>query len=527
MEAKSVPTVHILVAGLLILLVSPALSLRAQSPQVRILSNDTVIAEREDLWEFSCVVAPPGAGGCGKAFLSGRSNDGVTPSIGGVTAFLYQADLVCNYTPCATDVYKMKFPTKPGMPEDPQTGLQFEDFVENDSVMARLPNGRLLFVRGLIRRPPGGVSRSGTMVWGSDDNGNTWRKLSFIDPLDTQFDGGKYNLGWDREEVYADPWTGHAFLSMGGTGLTGTQSANGLLLFRSDDGGQKWNLIKRVSNGFQPLMMTTLPNKLFLFQCFAERPVLWWSSNEGKDLKPGATGATVFWDDKTGPPKPGSANSCASLPGWGVEGSQSISRVGRSRNSKGVGVSTVRITYPSVVNDPLGTRQVLRIILADVPDDDSPVTFRNSRTIEATGPNNQPLRDSVVSATVIEADPSLVKPSGPLDARLENTTFIYWKGIGKSSASGNQAVGSVQGLAIRNADNYSSPITLSRSKNTILPRFWSATKANGAPIEQKTGDYSKGGFYYDSATREFRYFVQWIEPGESQRTLHTTLVGVK
>lgn len=190
-------------------------------------------------------------------------------------------------------------------------------------------------------------------------------------------------------------------------------------------------------------------------------------------------------------------------------------------------MSTVRITYPSVVNDPLGTRQVLRIILADVPDDDSPVTFRNSRTIEATGPNNQPLRDSVVSATVIEADPSLLKPSGPLDARLENTTFIYWKGIGKSSASGNQAVGSVQGLAIRNADNYSSPITLSRSKNTILPRFWNATKANGAPIEQKTGDYSKGGFYYDSATREFRYFVQWIEPGESQRTLHTTLVGVK
>lgn len=83
MEAKSTLTVHILVAGLLILLVSPALSLRAQSPQVRILSN--------------------------------------------------------NYTPCATDVYRMKFPTRAGMPEDPQTGLQFEDFAENDSVMTRLP----------------------------------------------------------------------------------------------------------------------------------------------------------------------------------------------------------------------------------------------------------------------------------------------------------------------------------------------------------------------------------------------------
>ena len=309
-----VTTVHTLVATLLTLVVSPAVSLPVLAPQVRIISDDTVIAARNHLWEFSSVVAPPNAEGCGKAFLSGTSEDGVPSSIGGVTAFLYQADLVCNYTPCATDVYKMKFPTKQGMPEDPQTGLQFEDFVENDSVMARLRNGRLLFVRGLKRRPPGGIARSGTMIWGSDDNGNTWRKLSFIDPLDPQFEG-KYNSGWDREEVYADPLTGHVFLSMGGAGTD-----NALLLFRSDDGGQKWSLSKRVSNGHPPLMMTSLPSKLFLFQCFEGRPVLWWSSNEGKDLKPGANGATVFWDNNTGPPTPGSANSCATLPEWDVEG---------------------------------------------------------------------------------------------------------------------------------------------------------------------------------------------------------------
>lgn len=44
---------------------------------------------------------------------------------------------------------------------------------------------------------------------------------------------------------------------------------------------------------------------------------------------------------------------------------------------------------------------------------------------------------------------------------------------------------------------------------------------------QRTGDYAKGGFYFDAATDELRYFVQWIEPSESKRTLHTTLVGVK
>ena len=192
-------------------------------------------------------------------------------------------------------------------------------------------------------------------------------------------------------------------------------------------------------------------------------------------------------------------------------------------------MSTVRITYPSVVNDQLGTRQVLRIIIADVPDDGSPVTFRNSRTIEATGANNQPLRESAVQATVIEADPSLIKAPITMGRPvLENTAFIYWKGIGKHPASSsNEVIASVQGLAVRDADNYSMAITLSRNKTGILPRFWSATKANGVLIDQKTGDYSKGGFYYDSATNELRYFVQWIEPGEFKRTLHTTLVGVK
>jgi hypothetical protein len=194
-----------------------------------------------------------------------------------------------------------------------------------------------------------------------------------------------------------------------------------------------------------------------------------------------------------------------------------------------VGVSTVRITYPSVVTDQLGTRQVLRIIIADVPDDGSPVTFRNSRTIEATGVNNQPLRDSAVQATVIEADPSSIPSPPTMVPPLENTAYIYWKAIGKPQASaGNQVVASVQGLAVRGADNYSMAIMLSREPAGIkLPRFWSAIRADGTPIEQKTGHYSKGGFYYDPATNELRYLVQWVEPGESKMTLHTTLVGVK
>ena len=495
-------------------------------PQFNIISRDTVIAERDDLWEFSSVVMPPGRGNNGKAFLSGRSNDNVPPTIGGVTAFLYQASLICGNTPCATDVYKMRFPTVKGMPEDPKTGLLWDDFVENDSVMARLPSGRLLFVRGLRRESP--MERSGTMIWGSDDGGNNWRKLSYIDPLDTKWEGGRYGKkresaigGWDREEVYVDPWTGHIFLTFNGSGGIGAELIDDELLFRSDDGGQNWSLVKKVSNGAGALMMTSLPNKQFFFRCEGGRPVLWWSSNEGKDLKPQAEGATVYWKDNTGVPKPGSANSCASLSSWGPEGSMSVSRYRQFKAYDGVTVNAVRIAYPSVIIDNLGTRQVLRIIVAYVRDDNTPVTFDNSRTIEATGDDGERLKGSVVQATLIEADPTLVSKTDV----LENTAFIYWKQIAKSygaSAIDPSSV-SVRGLAIRNWREYSPVVVLSTSADG-KPRVWNT----GAfvLIPQKTGDYAKGGFYFDSAKNELRYFVQWIEPGKPHMTLHTTLVGV-
>src|SRR5262249_3777956 len=97
--------------------------------------------------------------------------------------------------------------------------------------------------------------------------------------------------GWDREEVYTDPWTGRVYIGMSGNGGIPDDNAAGAkyqdtLLFRSGDGGATWTSLP-ITGLSTPVMMTSIPSRLFLFTCSGGAPLLWWSDDGGAKVKGG------------------------------------------------------------------------------------------------------------------------------------------------------------------------------------------------------------------------------------------------
>jgi hypothetical protein len=354
------------------------------------------------------------------------------------------------------------------------------------------------------------------MVWGSSDGGANWSKRSFIDPRDSKLNSGRYGDfqnsidagGWDREEVYGDPWSGEVYITANGTGGINPSFADDLL-FRSVDKGINWTMMKISTGRSQPTMMTSLPGKLFMAECYGVNPTLprlRWYSPATNAIGPSPDGLAVTWQSGFTDPKHGAESECMILPlGRDDEGSLSVSRVGQYINDKGVNVSVVRVIYPSVVSIPGGgKKQVLRFMSVSVPDDGSPAVVNNVRTIEAADK-----KGSIIEAATVEADPNQV--SGP-----ENTILVYWK---ETSVSTGLPRSAIRGVVLRDTNGFS-PVFDVSADSTGKPRSWLGTTL-------MTGDFTKGGFYFNASKNELRYFVQWIEgDADSNTSLHTKLIAV-
>jgi len=147
-----------------------------------------------------------------------------------------------------------------------------------------------------------GRARNAVFIFRSTDGGVSWVLLSYIDSAVVE--GGKYGWpqpgstagtfgvgGFDRTELYQDPWTGDIFVSGHGDGGPYTLGAKTTenhagAIFRSQDNGLTWktfHVFKDSANqtkGAAPYAMTsTLDHALVVFHIESSQPTLYFVEN--------------------------------------------------------------------------------------------------------------------------------------------------------------------------------------------------------------------------------------------------------
>jgi hypothetical protein len=420
------------------------------------------------LWEFSAAVAPAGTSGCslGRKFSSGTT---LTPT--GVINHLLMGALACPSAGCMKDIMSSITTDHP------------DDFIENDNVMTRLPDGTMMLVRGVLRTAVNPQLRSGTGIWTSPPAScgaaQGWTFRTFIDPSDnvrypppekatdpTASYGTYQNAnqfgGWDREEVYADPFSSSVFAGMGGAG-SGTQDT---LLFRSTDAGASWLGVPFTDGVAQPVMMTSFPNRLLVLTCKQQAPLLWWSDDGGATVQ---GGVRVSWrypcrKVQYDPQHPRN-----------IDGSLLIGRAQWNQDRSG----TARIIYPSIGTDG---HQILVQFNVGITAG-GVVSPRFVRTIGTPG------RDAY-EAVLVEPDVSQAGMS------TSTKSLLYWL---ESDATTTR----VRGLLLNGLLVSSAQFDVS-TDSTGASRSW-------ADVSER-GDYQKGASAFDGLTQQIRYYATWLEP---------------
>jgi hypothetical protein len=143
-------------------------------------------------------------------------------------------------------------------------------------------------------------------------DGVNWTLLSFIDAAVVangdygwpQGDGkGNYGVGgYDRTEIYQDPWTKNIYVTGGGDG--GPYTENGFnvnnhagVVFVSKDNGVTWSTLHKFTGqgkGGAPYVMTSTPDHpLVLLNVWGNVPTLYWLEKGASSLSGGKSVAVI------------------------------------------------------------------------------------------------------------------------------------------------------------------------------------------------------------------------------------------
>jgi len=410
--------------------------------------------------------------------------------------------------------------------------------VGTDNQIVRLPNGDLLMARmgGVTHeinpRPdwwntpglavPG--NRAALMFYRSSDAGKTWSRdpISILDPAKVAFPytdengnqqveigrsaypqnknrDGKYEQGgWDRPDVYVDPWdlNGRVYVYLNSDSGTDDYSAHRTgksIVFASNDGGKTW-----LSDGngnpkpiwvlpdkpWPPAITTTPQGQLFIFNYLGGKPTIHVSNDRGQtfhswnvyyanDAQNGQWGA--YSDEsafKTVPAKLQNAWTC------------SISRA----------ADGVRIVYPSRKGSGSSARQIARAIFVRCPDPTKTPEVQDIGEIVAKDPNGH-----VLYPTFIESDRVELPHKNSSDAAV-----LYWV-----ETAGNKIF--TRYSVMHGETSYSAPADLSSSAWTPQTSF-------------DIGDYMKGAFFFDG---QLNYLAQWPQREGNNINLHYRVIRVQ
>ncbi len=384
-----------------------------------------------------------------------------------------------------------------------------------DNQIVRMKNGNLLAVKNgytwqdnIIHKSwwnaftpasnwsPG--SRNSIYLWYSSNCGNTWQRITRIDPA--QQYGGRYAWpqptgnndvfgapiygigGYDRTEAYTCPFTGTIYISSHGDGGPfpdgqTTRSYHKLVFFYSTNNGSSWDEMGEIDDG-APAVMTSTPNgRFYAFSASGGVPKLYYTMVPGDPTT--FTGKSEVWYNES----PGN-DSQRAVPAVDKDVSifRNIHQIAISRISTDANSSKVRIAYNAL--NGFG-RQVYKILSAEILDGDpaSGAVVHWSKTISSSDPSGR----SLVYGAFIDPD-YVDMPSGTTSNR---SVFYY---IDASSDDAPFSYYAADYVFFYNSLNFATdPEVLSTWTTPVTP-----------------GDYFTGGFYWKDGKEH--YVPQWREP---------------
>lgn len=348
-------------------------------------------------------------------------------------------------------------------------------------------------------------ARNAIYFWKSNDCGKTWTAVSKIDAGKVL--NGKYAWpqpgstagtwgvgGFDRTEIYQDPWNGRIYISGHGDGgpfetRAGTKEFHKEVIFYSDDEGKNWNVIKEIDKG-APFVMTSTPNgRFYAFSCSGGEPVLYYTTNPGDPMSLN-NGKTVYYNaDNT---KKADVDKNSHI-------LRSIQQNSISRASYDNSSSEVRLAYNGINSSG---RQVYYLQHARINDasPSSAPTMTPTKTIQAA----DKAKYSVTLGSFVDVDYIDIPSNKP-----SNKTIFYWV---ETSTGSNPVKNAAKYVLLYNGFGFTSdPAFLSKSNGS--PRYW--TTSSGI------GDYFTGGFFWSN--NQLNYFCQWNESDG----IHANIVTVK
>ncbi|MCJ7512179.1 MAG: NBR1-Ig-like domain-containing protein [Anaerolineales bacterium] len=472
-------------------------NLPSPAPKV---GDETIWQTTEAYAEIASAVIPEGVNpACpqGKVFIAAADNN--FPGI--LSADLTQSGQTLNVTALSASAFSIS-------PDD--------TFGSADILITTLPKGGLLVVlqggsvAPLTPKPAwwdvyskdpntdpswtDGI-RGALHLWRSFDCGTSWERLPDIDSASSSIFSGQCGVpqadknkaprrgGFDREEIYVDPWTGRIFLTTGcmGGGYGSYAAFHAGVIFSSTDNGSTWTAAADTLTRATPIVMTSTPNgRLYLAQCVYDDAIqgypttlYWmdppWTAVEG--------GVQIFFGDKTDP-----GSRCQQLPDASKAGSAaytlsakviqarvlppSLSRV----HSDALG-DTLRIAFPAVLN----WRQVARIVNVHIGPDDSVVALP-VRSIQA-----EDSAGDVILANFVETDRFQLKQE-------TNPSMLYWL---ESNGAGQLFA---RFALVDDAVKWSPAGDLSRLGG--VRDAWT-------PTGDFVGDYMKGAFFFQDTQVNF------------------------
>jgi hypothetical protein len=301
--------------------------------------------------------------------------------------------------------------------------------------------------------------------------------------------------GWDRQELYACPFTGYLYLTGDFAGgpykdqtVAQTKSYRNVFLLCSQDKGKTWNVLKDDLPSRPPVVMTSTPNGR-LFLCM-------WTK---------AGGARVYFSNLFTPPGlPAISEGMNITPEvWGVNAGnwwdsginylKQIFQPSISRISSDTTTNSVRVSHVLLNEHGRQAIKILNLDLNPKPSDvlpDGQITVSVAATLQPEHPETH----SMTLGTFVDPDYVNFPPSFK-----SNTAMLYWL---EYPADGS---GATEGVCARYAmfqEKKLVEIPGFLSVQNGQPRFWNSRKT--------VGDYLTGGFFILKG--KMNYVAQWPEP---------------
>jgi hypothetical protein len=400
-----------------------------------------------------------------------------------------------------------------------------DEAIATDNQIIRLKNGGLMMMKNSYTWEPLSpepewwdtnitMSSVGTIVkkgarnavyfWKSNDCGKTWTAVSKIDAgkvLNGKYawpqpgDGGQWGVGgFDRTEIYQDPWNGRIYVSGHGDGgpfqtRSGKEDHHNTVIFYSNDEGKTWEVIKQIDKG-APFVMTSTPNgRFYAFSCSGGEPKLYYTKDPS-DPTSLNNGFTVYYNGNNN--KKAAVDETAHI-------LRSIQQNSISRASFDQSSSEVRLAYSGLNSDGRQVYYLQHARINDQTPSNAP-TMTPTKIIEASSKSKY----SVTLGSFIDVDYISIPASKP-----SNKTIFYWI---ETSTGSNPVKNAAKYVLLYNGFGFTTePAFLSKTNNA--PRYWNTSSG--------IGDYFTGGFFWSN--NQLNYLCQWNESDG----IHANIVTVK